>query len=413
MAKTIVMLMLGLLALPARGEGIRIATFNASLSPDASAGHDSLPVKVGRPGDARAECVAEIIERINPDILLVNEFNWDAQGAAADGFARNYLAVGHDAAATGQPSQPICFPFRFLPAGTSSPFNTGVPSGKDLDGNGRTGDAADAYGFGQFPGQYGMVLFSKFPIKFDQIRTFQQFRWRDMPGNLLPRGFYSRDELGVLRLSSKSHWDIPIDVAGRTIHVLASHPTPPVFDGPEDRNGRRNFDEIRFWRDYVTPGTGDYIYDDAEFGAAGSERPAKPKGGLAPGAAFVVLGDLNADPTRGGSYPGAIQQLLESPRVNGSVVPRGNGGTQATPVSVGPASLVRDSAEDTAAFGESGNLRVDYVLPSSEFDIIAAHVYWLSDDEPLFPLVTHGEFPSDHRAIYVDLKWPPAATASH
>ena len=62
------------------------------------------------------------------------------------------------------------------------------------------------------------------------------------------------EELEVVRLSSKSHWDVPVKVGGHTVHVLASHPTPPTFDGEEDRNGRRNHDEIRFWADYVSPG---------------------------------------------------------------------------------------------------------------------------------------------------------------
>ena len=111
----------------------------------------------------------------------------------------------------------------------------------------------------------------------------------------------------VFRLSSKSHWDVPIDVDGRTVHFLVSHPTPPVFDGPEDRNGTRNSDEIRFWADYVTPGTqARYIYDDEG-----------RRGGLEPGALFVIAGDQNSDPLDGDSMPGRrSQQLLEHPRVN-------------------------------------------------------------------------------------------------
>ena len=76
----------------------------------------------------------------------------------------------------------------------------------------------------------------------------------DDPATPAPADWYSPEELAVFRLSSKSHWDLPIDIDGRTVHFLVSHPTPPVFDGPEDRNGTRNFDEIRFWADYVTPG---------------------------------------------------------------------------------------------------------------------------------------------------------------
>ena len=62
-------------------------------------------------------------------------------------------------------------------------------------------------------------------------------------------------------------------VGGKVIHTLVSHPTPPVFDGPEDRNGTRNHDEIRLWSDYVLPSRSGYIYDDE------GER-----GGLKPGA---------------------------------------------------------------------------------------------------------------------------------
>jgi hypothetical protein len=408
MVRAIALLLVLSLAFAARAEKIRIATYNASLSPDTGEGPGSLPARLAKPGDEWAERVAEIIQRIDPDVLLVNEFNWDAAGAAADGFARNFLSAGRDGTSSGSKSRPIAFPYRYLPSGNTSPFNTGVTSGHDLDGNGQRGDPGDAYGFGQFPGQYGMVVFSKYPIKTDQVRTFQQFRWRDIPDNLLPREFYSPEEIEQLRLSSKSHWDIPIDVHGHTLHVLASHPTPPVFDGPEDRNGRRNFDEIRFWRDYVTPGAAGYVYDDAEFAAAGGRRPANPKGGLPAGASFVVMGDQNADPTKGSSYPGAINQLLESPRVNAAVTPRGTGGAQATPKVVGDAAPARDSGQDTAAFGDSGNLRVDYVLPSSDIEIVAGHVYWFADDEPLFQLMTHGGFPSDHRAVFIDVKWPPS-----
>ena len=117
-------------------------------------------------------------------------------------------------------------------------------------------------GFGFFPGQFGMVVYSKYPIAYEDVRTFRKFLWEDMPGNLIPRPFYSPDEVEILRLSSKSHWDVPIQIGRKTVHFLVSHPTPPVFDGSEDRNGRRNHDEIRFWADYITPGKSSYIYDD-------------------------------------------------------------------------------------------------------------------------------------------------------
>ncbi len=122
----------------------------------------------------------------------------------------------------------------------------------------------------------------------------------------------------VLRLSSKNHWDVTADIDGTTLHLLAFHPTPPVFDGPEDRNGLRNFDEIRFWREYTRPDGGAFIVDDG--GTAG---------GIAAGEAFVIAGDFNADPRDGDSMPGAIAQLLEAPWIDAHCVPASAGGSEA------------------------------------------------------------------------------------
>ena len=44
----------------------------------------------------------------------------------------------------------------------------------------------DSCGFGFFEGQFGMVVYSKYPIDTDDVRTFQNFKWKDMPGALLP-----------------------------------------------------------------------------------------------------------------------------------------------------------------------------------------------------------------------------------
>ena len=157
-----------------------------------------------------------------------------------------------------------------------------------------------------------MVVYSKYPIATDEVRTFQDFLWKDMPGAVLPddpaipgpADWYSPEELEVFRLSSKSHWDVPIKVPGRKpVHFLVSHPTPPTFDGTEDRNGTRNHDEIRFWADYVTGGsTASYIYDDE--GATG---------GLGRGQDFVIAGDQNADPFDGDSYDDAILAAARPP----------------------------------------------------------------------------------------------------
>jgi hypothetical protein len=374
------------------GRRARFATFNASLNRTVEG---ELVMDLSTPDDPQAQAVAEIVQRVRPDVLLVNEFDFDAAGLAARLFQRNYLSVGHNGAA------PIHYPFRFV-----APSNTGVPSGFDLDNNGSVGGPNDAFGFGAYPGQFGMAVFSRYPILRRHVRTFQLFLWKDMPGALLPddpatpapADWYSPEELAVFRLSSKSHWDVPVLIGGRVVHTLVSHPTPPVFDGPEDRNGTRNFDEIRLWADYVVPQHGRYLYDDQG-----------RRGGLAPGASFVIMGDQNSDPFDGDSVPGAAQQLLENPRVNTSLTPGSPGGPEQAAVQ-GGANLTHrgDPAFDTADFVDvpgPGNLRADYVLPSRNLRMLAAGVFWPLSTDPLFRLVGVFPFPSsDHRLVWADVR---------
>jgi Endonuclease/Exonuclease/phosphatase family len=373
------------------GGSARFATFNASLN---RAAEGELVTDLSTPDDPQAQAVAEVIQRVRPDVLLVNEFDFDAQGLAARLFQQNYLSVGHHGAA------PIAYPYRVV-----APSNTGIPSGLDLDNNGTVGGPNDAFGFGAFPGQFGMAVFSRSPILADQVRTFQRFLWQDLPGALLaddpatpaPGDWYAPAELAVLRLSSKSHWDVPVRVGGAVVHALVSHPTPPVFDGPEDRNGTRNHDEIRLWADYVRPARSGYLYDDQG-----------RRGGLRPGARFVVMGDQNADPFDGDSVAGAAQQLLEHPRVNTSLTPTSPGGPEQA-VLQGGANLTHrgDPALDTADFVDvpgPGNLRADYVLPSKNLRMLDAGVFWPLSTDPLFGLVGVFPFPtSDHRLVWVDV----------
>jgi 3-phytase/alkaline phosphatase D len=385
-------------------ESVRFATFNASLNRN-SAGE--LIADLSTANNTQAKNVAEIIQRNNPDVLLVNEFDYYPNGEAAKLFQQNYLSVSQNGA------NPVEYPYFYV-----APSNTGIASGFDLNNNGTVvttpgapGYGDDALGFGNFPGQYGMVIYSKYPIDTDNVRTFQNFLWKDMPGALLPdnpntpeaNDWYSPEELEAFRLSSKSHWDIPIEVNGETVHVLASHPTPPTFDGLEDRNGTRNHDEIRFWSDYITPGEGSYIYDDAgNFG------------GLTPGSRFVIMGDQNADPNDGDSVDNAIRQLLDNPLVNTSVTPDSEGGLEQAALQGGANTRhISDPAFDTADFadGAPGNLRVDYVLPSQNLEITDAAVFWPESTDPSFPLVgtfnptIPGGFPSsDHRLVRADVE---------
>ena len=276
----------------------------------------------------------------------------------------------------------------------------------DLNNNGHavttvgsSGYADDALGFGDFPGQHAIALFSKYPILDSQIRSFQFFKWKDMPGNLLTNDaalstYYSADEQAALRLSSKNHLDVPIDINGRVIHFLLSHPTPPVFDSVEDRNGKRNHDEIRFWRDYITPGSGNYIYDDTGH-----------SGGLSPSSSFIILGDMNADPIDGDSFDHSIDQLLSSPLINTSQIPTSLGGPQqALLLGRNNRNQLGNPAFDTGDFNDfgPGNLRSDYILPWADLTILDSGIFWPLNSDPLFPLVSA----SDHRLVWMSIPEP-------
>ncbi len=360
---------------------VRVASFNAALN---RAEPGALLAEL-RSGSEQAKKIAEIVQRADIDVLLLCELDRDTAGESAKLLAENYFNVSQRGA------RPIDFAWRYVPE-----VNTGEPSGRDLDGDGRKDGPGDAQGFGSFSGQYGMALFSRHPIETASIRTFRMLPWSAMPGALRPPEFWSDEAWGAVRLSSKSHCDVSIRVLDRDVHLLLSHPTPPVFDGREDRNGRRNHDEIRFWVDYLTPGKSDYIVDDQG-----------KRGGLPEGADFVVLGDLNCDPVDGDAQRGALTQLLAHPRVS-DPQPKSAGAIAAATQQWGANSAQKgDPALDTGDFDDvigsgPGNLRTDYVLPSRSLRVMDAEVFWPSPVDPRATLVEA----SDHRLVWVDVAAP-------
>lgn len=375
----------------------RIATYNVE---------DMKTDRIADTDDRRLRSIAEHILRIRPDILLLNEIDYDQPtsegpgGTNAKRFADNFLTVPP------VPNLPTKRYDAFM-----APSNTGVHSGFDLDSDGSVvtepgsnAYAVDCLGYGAYPGQYAMALLvgENYEILEDRVRTFRNLLWRDMPGALLPpaldddgrpipdSSWYSDDELAVLPLSSKSHWDVPVRTPdGDVIHILASHPTPPVFDGPEDRNGRRNHDEIRFWRDYIDGA--DWIVDDAG-----------RSGGLPEGAHFVIAGDLNSDPDRGRDLDNPARRfLIEHPRVND---------TEPRTKHPDRDNLPFDPT-DTAEF----ELRVDYVLPSTSLEAVRSGMIRAIIDHPpdkagerdLLERAIRSvqpRPPSDHYPVWIDVR---------
>ncbi|MGV6801191.1 MAG: endonuclease/exonuclease/phosphatase family protein [bacterium] len=382
----------------------RIATFNISFYREGEGGI----LEALRAGDDdQIQAVAKIIKAVDPDIILLNEIDWDNDNQVAVTFRDKYLDPQNDG-----PTRQSSWPYIYVPN-----TNTGLSSGADLDGRngavtqpGSRGYGNDAFGFGTYPGQYGMAILSKYPIYMPGTRTFQTFLWKDMPDNMLPTDYYSQEAQNIFRLSSKNHADIAIAVGKNEFHLLASHPTPPTFDGKEDRNGRRNHDEIRFWADYIDPQRASYIYDDD-----GTYGPIKQ------GVPFIIAGDMNADPFDGDSRDQAIHQLLTHSLINAEVKPISAGAMDAAERQGGAnAAQAGPAAEDTADFRDDGknaigNLHLDYLLPSQKgLKVVGAGVFWPAPGDANYELVGKG-YPvvsSDHRLVWMDIiiedQQPPA-----
>ena len=365
-----------------RTDRIRVATFNIALN-RRQAGQLQTELEAGR--SEAIKKVARVIQRLAPDILLINELDEAPETLAL--FQQNFLEVSHAG------SQPLRYAYGF-----TAPVNTGVPSGHDLNQDGKTDGPDDAFGYGAFPGQYSMAVLSRFPIQQEEARTFQKFLWKDLPGMKWPQlpdadePYYDAATREIFRLSSKSHWDVPIQVPGLdgSLHLLASHPTPPVFDGAEDRNGLRNADEIRFWSLYIQ---GEPALTDDQGRA----------GGLSSASHFVVAGDLNADPVDGDGAQQVLLELMQDPRMAKFAAPASRGAVEAAEKSGGAnANHQGPHKHDTGDFNDRsvGNLRIDHLLPSASLVVVDAGVFWPAESEEGHELADA----SDHRLVWIDLE---------
>lgn len=246
---------------------LRIATFAAPLSRN---GPGLLLRDINRSEDPQIDAIIGIINHIQPDILLLTDFDFDANVAALAAFS-------------GQLLMPYDHLYSRLP-------NTGQQSGMDLDGDGFLGDPQDAWGCGRFLGDGGLAVLSRYPIRQGGVVDYSPTLWRDIPGAVLPRigddPFPSQEVQDVWPVSLTAHWIVPIKVGEAEISLLAFDATAPIFDGPEDTNGLRNRDELRLWEAVL----------DGVFG----QPPQNP----------ILIGNANADPFDGEGLRNGIVAVL-------------------------------------------------------------------------------------------------------
>ena len=298
--------------------------------------------------DDQIDAVLAVIGNVDPDVLLLTDFDYDLDGMALAAFAAR---AGYDHS------------FAFAP-------NTGVPTGLDIDRNGRLGDARDAQGYGRFTGDGGMAILSRYP--FGRATNYSDVLWRDVAGAQWPADEPSA-VLDVQRLSTSGHWVVPVLAPEGPVNLMGFSATPPVFDGPEDRNGLRNRDELRFWTN---------ILDQS------------------PPADFVILGNANLDPADGDGLRDAMAAFLADPRLQ-DALPRSDGGRAAA-----DAGQSGDPALDTADWPDDrpGNLRVSYVLPAATWHVTDAGVFWPAPDDPNAALLgDDGLAAGPHRMVWVQV----------
>ncbi|HCE2171379.1 TPA: endonuclease/exonuclease/phosphatase family protein [Vibrio parahaemolyticus] len=360
--------------------------------------------------------VAAIIQKNRPDVLMMAEYNNDGTGedkAALEGFQKNYLSVAQSLDGAGGEAnlEPIEYPYA-----ESYSTNTGLLSDFDLDNNGTAGQMpGDAWGFGMYHGQYAFALMSKYKIDTANTRTFQEFKWKDLEGAKIPTiticngsqkipdnmkcgdEWYSAEEWAQVRLSSKNHVDAPIIIptsnGNEVVHLLMSHPTPPVFD--PGKNQAQNAAEVEFWHHYIQGK--EFFYDDSG-----------KKGGLASGAKFVMMGDQNLDPVAGDGISSVMQDLHSDPLVNQDVM---NGNLYPTSFGAAEHAVEKSSTHPypnriTSTFG----LGVDYALPSANLNVVDSGVYWsasyeegrkLFNDSRIGKYGNGKDVSSDHRMIWI------------
>lgn len=367
--------------------------------------------------------IAAIIQINRPDVLLLNEFNNDGVGknlAAIIGFQQNYLSIPQSKSSIdgGEFLEPISYPF-FETYAT----NTGLASTMDLNNNGYDEkDPNDAHGFGFYHGHYAFALLSKFEIDKANTRSFQHFKRKDLNEAVMPvinvcdgkrplptgmscgDNWFSDDEWENLRLSSKNHVDVPINIVigdtRKTIHALLSHPTPAAFDTFTDNNKYRNSEENAFWLHYINRSSD--IYDD------------KGQAQGFTGDSFVIMGDQNADAHFSAAKDprfNGIVRLMAHPRVNQSVAQISG---DFIPTSLGAKNEQNRRNHPypetrTSTFGA----RADYAVPSSDLKVLDSGVYWLAEGETgrlLFNDKRIGsrgadkQVSSDHRLVWVSIE---------
>ncbi len=307
-------------------DGLRVATWHA----DFSRKGPGLLLRDMRDDDPGIDAAVAEIAAAAPDVIVLTSFDYDHGGVALAALAARIAAQGP------------AYDHRF-----AARPNTGLGTGRDLDGDGLLGGPRDAQGYGWFAGQGGQAVLSRYPVTLE--RSLTDLLWRDAPDSRIAGDDPGHD---LQRLSSSAHWALRVDTPHGPWRLLTLAATPPVFDGPEDRNGRRNADEVLLWAHVL----------DGHLGGFDTPLPT------------ILVGNLNLDPERGEGLGEAAQTILDHPRLQDPL-----------------------PGQPSVTWPGPGEMRVSYVLPTRDLHVLGAATR--PEVAPAGP----------HRLVWVDLAPAPGS----
>ena len=338
-----------------------VATYNSDLS---SYGPGLVLQHLLKANDPQTEAAIAVIQHLNADVLLLTDIDYDYENAALIALQSRLRKLGVE-----------------YPEVIALRPNTGISTGMDIDRDGALAGPRDAQAYGRFSGQAGMAILSKLPIDRAHIVDLTAFLWKDLPKADLPPDM-TEDAKALQRLSTSGHYIVPISYApDHKLNLLVWSATRPVFDGPEDRNGRRNADETALWLHFL----------------AGDLPQIPPETGTyaAPKTPFLLMGQPNLDPKDGQGNSNHLNALMALPALQ-DPQPQGTSG-RTDPYN-------GNTSRDTALLPKSGiGLRLDMILPSADIEVTGSGVLWPPDSDPFSATLT---LASRHRPVWVKLALP-------
>jgi len=240
--------------------------------------------------------VKEIVSLYEPELLFINEIQYDIDGAPNDNFKTNGENLNKLNSILGTQLKYISF----------YPANTGKNAKRNSQGEYYSDpnspgarDFADQVNFGTIPHQYSSGLLSKYPIVEEKVIT--DIEWKAFNPQIDLTKFTTGDGKALpsdMELFDKNFLDVTLDVKGKMIHVIVLHTVPAYhFGNKKSPNYLRNRDQLRFLEWYLSGKT------DIDVTLLGI-KPIK-------GESFIAAGDWNVDPTSDNPGSAVLKRIFD------------------------------------------------------------------------------------------------------